>query len=91
MAKRYKYFVLLANMRTGSNLFEQNIRLYDGFSCHGELFNPHFIGFPGVEEAYGVGLTDREIKPQRLLNRMLSQETETLPGFRLFSATNGRS
>lgn len=81
----FKYFVLLANMRTGSNLFEQNIRLYDGFSCHGELFNPHFIGYPNVEELHGVTTGEREHKPQKLLNRFLAAETDTLPGFRLFS------
>ncbi|MEM6620005.1 MAG: nodulation protein NodH [Pseudomonadota bacterium] len=80
----FKYFVLLANMRTGSNLFEQNIRLYERFSCHGELFNPHFIGYPAVEEAFEVTLTDRETKPQKLINRMVAREPG-LPGFRLFS------
>lgn len=85
MGSDFKYFALLANMRTGSNLFEQNIRAYAGFSCHGELFNPHFIGYPDVTEAFGVTLSEREHKPQKLLNRMQSKEADTLPGFRLFS------
>ena len=85
MAGPFKYFVLLANMRTGSNLFEQNIQLFDGFSCHGELFNPHFIGFPNTTTAFGVTMTERELKPQKLINRMVAKENGTLPGFRLFS------
>ena len=72
-------------MRTGSNLFEQNIQLFESFSSHGELFNPHFIGFLNQREAFGVTMHDRELKPQRLLNRMTSKEKDTLPGFRLFS------
>ncbi len=72
-------------MRTGSNLFEQNIQLFDSFSSHGELFNPHFIGFLNKHEAFGVTMPEREIKPQKLLNRMVSKEKDTLPGFRLFS------
>lgn len=85
MTNDFKYFVLLGNMRTGSNLFEQNIQLFDSFSSHGELFNPHFIGFLNQYEAFGVTMQDRDAKPQRLLNRMISQEKNALPGFRLFS------
>lgn len=85
MGSDFKYFVLLANMRTGSNLFEQNIGLYDGFACHGELFNPHFIGYPDTEEAFGVTLPERELKPQKLINRMVSRAGTEFPGFRLFS------
>ena len=91
MKSKFKYFVLLANMRTGSNLFEQNIRLYEEFSCHGELFNPHFVGYPNVHEAFGVSMSEREKKPQKLINRMLAQETETLPGFRLFADHDHRA
>lgn len=85
MPTNFKYFVLLANMRTGSNLFEQNIRLYDEFSCHGELFNPHFIGYPEVRQRYGISMSEREKKPLGLLSKMVAQEKGTLPGFRLFA------
>lgn len=81
----FRYYVLLANMRTGSNLFEQNISQYEGFPCHGELFNPHFVGCLGETERFGVSLEERERKPQKLLNRMLAEETGKVPGFRLFS------
>ncbi len=85
MTVGFKYFVLLANMRTGSNLFEQNIRLYRGFSCHGELFNPHFIGFPGTNRLYNTTMTERELQPKKLLDEMVQQEKTTIPGFRLFA------
>ena len=85
MAGNFKYFVLLANMRTGSNLFEHNIRLYQDFSCHGELFNPHFIGYPDVTELYDTNMTEREKSPQRLLGKMVQAERKSMPGFRLFA------
>jgi len=90
MASKFKYFVLLANMRTGSNLFEQNIRLYPEFSCHGELFNPSFIGFPNAYDLYGISMSERERKPQNLLVKMLENEVDTLPGFRLFAGHDHR-
>ena len=40
----FEYFVVLAEMRTGSNLLESNLNAIDGIECHGELFNPFFIG-----------------------------------------------
>ncbi|MBV1862875.1 MAG: nodulation protein NodH [Rhodobacteraceae bacterium] len=90
MAAKFKSFVLLANMRTGSNLFEQNIRLYPEFSCHGELFNSSFIGFPDVHNLYGTSMSEREKKPHKLLERLLETETNTLPGFRLFAGHDHR-
>ena len=83
--KKYKYFVLLANMRTGSNLFEQNINLYDSFSCNGELFNPSFVGFPNQENYCGMDTVDRDRDPFKLIRKMVAQNNDTLPGFRLFS------
>lgn len=39
-----KKFVLLASMRTGSNLLNSYLNQYDGIVCHGEAFNPSFVG-----------------------------------------------
>jgi hypothetical protein len=86
MAKtKFKYFVLLANMRTGSNLFEQNINLYDSFDCNGELFNPSFVGYPNQDEYCGMDVNARDRDPVKLLRKMIAQSTDSLPGFRLFS------
>lgn len=82
---KFKYFVLLANMRTGSNLFEQNINLYNSFSCNGELFNPHFVGYPNQEKYCGMDVSDRDRDPIKLIRKMVAQATDELPGFRLFS------
>ncbi|MEL7131520.1 MAG: nodulation protein NodH, partial [Pseudomonadota bacterium] len=45
MAK-FDYFVVFAEMRTGSNFLEANLNALDGLSCYGEAFNPGFIGYP---------------------------------------------
>jgi len=82
---KFKYFVLLANMRTGSNLFEQNINLFDSFSCNGELFNPHFVGYPKQDIYCDMDVADRDRDPNKLVRKMVSQSNEKLPGFRLFS------
>ena len=39
-----KKFVLLASMRTGSNLLNSYLNQYQGLVCHGEAFNPTFVG-----------------------------------------------
>lgn len=39
-----KKFVLLASMRTGSNLLNSYLNQYQGLVCHGEAFNPSFVG-----------------------------------------------
>ena len=86
MAKsRFRYFVLLANMRTGSNLFEQNINLFDSFTCNGELFNPNFVGYPNQDSFCGMDVADRDRDPAKLVRKMVAQSTDELPGFRLFS------
>jgi hypothetical protein len=83
MAGRFDYFVILAGMRTGSNFLEANLNEYAGVTCHGELFNPHFIGHLKQKEAFGVTLRQREAEPMRLIARM-REATPGLPGFRLF-------
>ena len=50
----FDYFVVFAEMRTGSNFLEANINAFDGLSCLGEAFNPHFIGYPDNEKILGV-------------------------------------
>ena len=42
--RRFDSFVILAGMRTGSNFLEANLNALPGVTCHGEVFNPHFIG-----------------------------------------------
>lgn len=83
MDKRFDYFVVYAEMRTGSNFLEENINEYPGLTCHGEAFNPVFVGGAKKTEMFGVTLAQREADPFMLLDRMRVQ-TDGLPGFRFF-------
>ena len=51
---KFDHFILLAEMRTGSNLLETNLNLLDGVTCHGEAFNPSFMGHPKAETILGL-------------------------------------
>ena len=80
--KAFDYFILLAEMRTGSNLLEANINMLDGVSCHGEAFNPSFVGYPKTEALLGIDQEAREKNPHALLGKII--ESDTLGGFRFF-------
>lgn len=83
MGPRFSYFVVLAGMRTGSNLLEEYLSAMPGIRCYGELFNPHFLGQPKRMEQFGFSMSDRDADPVRLIDAML-KEGPGLPGFRLF-------
>lgn len=83
MAARFDYFVVFAEMRTGSNFLEENINDYPGLSCLGEAFNPHFIGKAGRFDFMDMSMQARDADPLALLDRM-RQRTDGLPGFRFF-------
>ena len=83
MASRFDYFVMFAEMRTGSNFLEENINEYPGLKCHGEVFNPHFIGGAKKTEMMGVTMQMRQDDPLQLLDQM-RVNTDGLPGFRFF-------
>lgn len=80
--KKFDYFILLAEMRTGSNFLEANLNLLEGLSCHGEAFNPSFIGYPKTDALLGMSREDREKDPHALL--ALIKASDTLGGFRFF-------
>jgi len=80
---RFDYFIVFAEMRTGSNFLEANINSFDGLECHGEAFNPHFIGYPNRTEILGVTQSEREADPARLIGR-IRDESDGLGGFRFF-------
>jgi hypothetical protein len=84
MAKaRFDSFVVLAGMRTGSNYLEANLNALAGVVCHGEVFNPAFIGKKDQVEMFGVSMAARESDPMALL-RKLRDMTPGLSGFRFF-------
>lgn len=83
MRRPFDRFILLAEMRTGSNFLEENLNALAGLTCHGEAFNPHFIGKKDRAEYLGVTFEAREADPLALMRRM-EEETEGLSGFRFF-------
>lgn len=80
---QFDYFVVFAEMRTGSNLLEANLNAFDSFECHGEAFNPAFIGYPKKTEILGVTQAMREGDPARLIETIKTQSTG-MGGFRFF-------
>jgi LPS sulfotransferase NodH len=84
MSNRFEYFVVLAEMRTGSNFLEANLNAFDDLECHGELFNPVFIGSRKKSEKFGVDMAARENEPLVLLEKMRAQ-SKGMPGLRFFN------
>ncbi len=87
---RFDYFVVLAEMRTGSNLLESNLNAFRSFECHGEAFNPAFIGHPNRTEILGITQAMREGDPARLIETIKIGSTG-MGGFRLFHDHDARA
>src|SRR5690554_6077152 len=87
---RFDYFVVLAEMRTGSNLLETILNEFAGVTCHGEPFNPFFIVSPNehTREYLGITMEQRDADPFTLLNAMRARGG--LEGFRLFHDHDAR-
>lgn len=84
MSRPFEYFVVFAEMRTGSNFLEASLNEFGDLHCYGEAYNPHFVGHHNKSELFGVDLAQREISPLTLIERM-KQNTQGLPGFRFFN------
>jgi len=80
---RFTSFVVLAEMRTGSNLLETYLNEAAGVTCHAELFNPSFVDRPRTGAVCGYDLARREDDPLGLWAAVRAQGG--LVGFRLFS------
>ena len=80
---KFDYFVIFAEMRTGSNFLEQNLNQFEGLRSYGEAFNPHFIGYPNEDAILGVTQAERDTDPKALL-RAIRKTDEGLGGFRYF-------
>jgi len=83
MDRRYDAFVIFAEMRTGSNHLEESLNGLADVRCHGELFNPVFIGRHNQFELLGFDMARRERDPVGLVDAMIA-ENGPLPGFRFF-------
>ncbi len=84
MSSKFDYFIVLADMRTGSNLLESHLNALNGVTCFGEAFNPYFVGLPKLDEVLGFSLEDREHNPMGLIDAIRNAPGE-LNGFRFFS------
>lgn len=82
MERPFDYFVIFAEMRTGSNLLEATLAQVPGIACHGEIFNPDHLGDPEVTEVLGATMAARVADPVALLARV--REAPGLNGFRFF-------
>ncbi|MET4102914.1 LPS sulfotransferase NodH [Roseovarius sp. MBR-78] len=83
MTTGFDYFVIFAEMRTGSNFLESNLNAFDGIECHGEAFNPHFIGYPNRTDLLGITQAQRDEEPGRLIGAIKGQ-SRGIGGFRFF-------
>ena len=82
MGRPFDYFVIFAEMRTGSNLLEATLGQLDGLTCHGEAFNPDHIGEPKNRDLLSMTLADRLNDPMELLQRI--RRADGFNGFRFF-------
>lgn len=89
MENRFDYFVMLAEMRTGSNFLEANLNSFDGLTCYGEAYNPQFIGYPNKDDLLGVTQAMRDADPIRMID-VMKEKTAGLPGFRFFHNHDAR-
>lgn len=89
MEERFDYFIVFAEMRTGSNFLETNLDAYTGLTCYGEAFNPHFIGYPNRTEILGITQPMRDANPARLIEA-IKHGTDGLGGFRFFHDHDSR-
>lgn len=90
MPGRFDYFVLLAEMRTGSNFLESNLNAVDGLTCHGEAFNPQFIGYPNRSDLLGVTRDARDADPASLITEIRRVPAD-MGGFRFFHDHDARA
>ncbi|SDX38659.1 hypothetical protein SAMN05444358_105106 [Ruegeria halocynthiae] len=90
MTRRFDYFIILADMRTGSNLLELHLNTMADVTCHGEAFNPYFVGLPKLDEVLGFTLEDREQDPLALIDAIRNAPGE-MNGFRFFSDHDARA
>ena len=90
MSGPFRRFVVIAGMRTGSNLLERLLSQYPSIICHGELFNPAFVGKKDRTEFLGIDMAARERDPLRLLTAMEEDAQDKIAGFRIFEGHDTR-
>lgn len=84
MSSRFDAFVIFAEMRTGSNYLEATLNDLPDLDCLGEVYNPTFIGHHNTFHMHGIDMDGREKKPLDLLDAIIENAGDALPGFRFF-------
>lgn len=84
MSDRFDAFVIFAEMRTGSNYLEATLNDLPDLNCLGEVYNPTFMGHHNTFEMHGIDMDRREKKPLDLLDAIIENASDALPGFRFF-------
>lgn len=82
-------FMLVGMMRSGSNFLERKLNMLPSIRCHGELFNPKFVGFAAdFGESYvGYWRNDTSTRNRDSLgfmNEVLEACDRQQCGFRMF-------
>ncbi|WP_339108938.1 nodulation protein NodH [Thioclava sp. GXIMD4216] len=78
----FESFVILAEMRTGSNLLEAAVNMLPDTHCHGEAFNPVLIGYPNRTDLLGISKEARDADPKELWKKI--RKAPGLNGCRYF-------
>lgn len=84
MSDRFDAFVIFAEMRTGSNYLEATLNDLPDLDCKGEVYNPTFLGHHNTFEMHGIDMDRRERAPLDLLDAIIENAGDSLPGFRFF-------
>lgn len=82
-------FVIVGMMRSGSNFLERTLNLLPNVRCHGELFNPAFIGLAADLGAEYLGYHRHQVAshledPVGMLQALIEGCDRQTCGFRLF-------
>jgi LPS sulfotransferase NodH len=82
-------FVIYSSMRTGSNFLVSLLNQLPGVVCHGEIFNPNFVGLhPTYARKFRIprkATVKRDQDPQALYERLLDATPEDcMVGFKIF-------
>lgn len=82
-------FVLIGMMRSGSNLLERQLGLLPDVRCHGELYNPAFVGLDVAQGKEQAGykrdsIEARNADPMGLLTKLDAACDRPVMGLRLF-------
>ena len=91
------YFVILAAMRTGSNLLQSNLNQFKDILCLGELFNRSFVGvnIPGKSNKAYAGYTREDVERRNrdgkvFFDTLYAEVKGKVFGFRMFKGQDDK-